>query len=275
MKYIISKQLFESRDLLKPKLMRLIEGWVMGNEESLRFTESDADELIRLIENNPFIREESLRQLDSKRVKTLWRGLHQDWEPDSDNYTIHDRIASFSSDRDVAASFGEHTLLSIPIEKVRPNILLSIEWAAGWLGLAKVSPEQAKAEEDGEWSDDPDVSFRYMAWSQKEYLVKLPLPAETKSTNIHRSQSMETLHTKDGTKIIITRIGPSPEFGAKDRLGPDPIVVTNVTVKNPRFGQDSKEPMNLPMRSDFPEGTSNEEILRYWEDRLAGSSNYL
>jgi hypothetical protein len=114
-----------------------------------------------------------------------------------------------------------------------------------------------------------------MAWSQKEYLVKLPLPAETKSTNIHRSQSMETLHTKDGTKIIITRIGPSPEFGAKDRLGPDPIVVTNVTVKNPRFGQDSKEPMNLPMRSDFPEGTSNEEILRYWEDQLAGSSNYL
>ena len=275
MKYLISKQLFETKDLLKPKLMRLIKGWVMGNEESLRFTESDADELIRLIENNPFIREESLRHLDSKRVKTLWRGLHQAWETDSDNYTMHDRITSFSSDRDVAAGFGEHTLLSIPIEKIRPNILLSIEWAAGWLGLAEVSPEQAKAEEAGDWSDDPDVSFRHMAWSQKEYLVRLPLPTETKSTKIQRSWSMENLHTKDGTKIIISRIGPSPEFGAKDRLGPDPIIVTDVIVKNPRFGQDSKEPMNLLLRSDFPEGTSNQEILRYWEDRLADSSNYL
>ena len=178
MKHIKSYPLFESAGI-KAELRELIKNWVLGNEESYRFFPKDGDRLMELVDQNPWLREESRRHLIKSGATQLWRGLHEEWDEEYEDQLGGSEFSSYSSSREVAASFGNGDLVSIPAELAADHVLVSIEWCAGWLGVEPFSEEEmlefTEEINSGGISDfvgDPDERwFRYMAWEQKEYLI--------------------------------------------------------------------------------------------------------
>lgn len=177
MKHIKSYPLYESAGI-KAELRELIKNWVLGNEESYRFLPEHGDRLVELIDQNPWLREESRRHLAGTGVKRLWRGLHDQWEEEYTDQLGGSNFSSYSSSMDVASNFGSGDLLSIPVEEAIKHMLISIEWCAGWLGVEPFNQEEMQKFMDEldsggiNWDSDHDERwFRYMAWEQKEYLI--------------------------------------------------------------------------------------------------------
>jgi hypothetical protein len=181
MKHIVSYPIFESAEI-QQELLDLIERWVLGNEESLIFWPEDGERLVQLVDRAPWIREESRAHLRASGVTQLWRGLHEEWDEEFDDVDSQggSHFSSYSSSREVAYEFGGGDLVAIPVDEALDNMVISIEWAAGWLGIKPFSQqerEEFEAELDAggidEFREDSeDRWFRYMAWEQKEYLIR-------------------------------------------------------------------------------------------------------
>lgn len=178
MKHIKSYRLFESSGV-EQELLDLIQRWVLGNEDYYRFQPEDGERLVNLVEENPWIREQSRAHLAKSGVDRLWRGLHEEWDEEYEDQLGGSGFSSYSSSREVADGFGSGDLLSIPVESAMQHMLISIEWAAGWLGVQPFSHEERERFEEeldsgginGFEPDSDERWFRYMAWSQGEYLI--------------------------------------------------------------------------------------------------------
>jgi hypothetical protein len=193
MKHIKSYRLFESTNV-QQELLDLVQRWVLGNEQYYRFKPEDGERLVSLVEQNPWIREESRAHLAKSGAGRLWRGLHEEWNEEYADQLGGSLFSSYSSSRAVAANFGSGDLLSIPVKEAIRHMLISIEWAAGWLGVRPLSTaelEKFEAELDSGGIDDFEEDseerwFRYMAWEQREYLI---LNQETVGRKVTSRQS--------------------------------------------------------------------------------------
>ena len=186
MKHIKPYRLFESTSV-EQELLDLVRRWVLGNDYNYGFHPEDGDRLVSLVEENPWIREQSRAHLAKSGSARLWRGLHDEWDEEYSDQLGGSLFSSYSSSRDVADSFGSGDLLSMPAELASRDMLLSIEWCADFLGVAPFSDQElAEFEEEldsggiDEFAPDADERwFRFMARQQKEYLVLNRERAET------------------------------------------------------------------------------------------------
>jgi len=156
------------------ELKTLIQDAVLGNAEIMRFTSHDGERLIEIIDSNPFIKQESLAFLRAKGVTKLYRGTQDDWDPEWDEWETG--MASFTYNRDVAAAFGEGgSIVSVDLDELGNDLLISIEWAAEWLGFTPLSgEEQSIYQESDGWDDTDDIGFRGMVGDQYECLLRWP-----------------------------------------------------------------------------------------------------
>jgi hypothetical protein len=178
MKYIKSYPLFESAGI-RAELRELIKNWVLGNAESYLFYPEHGERLIALVDQNPWLREESRRHLVESGATQLWRGLHEEWDEEYEDQLGGSGFSSYSSSREVATEFGDGDLLSIEVKSAVEHMLLSIEWCARWLGVEPFSEEEMREFTEelnsggiSDFEEDSDERwFRYMAWEQREYLI--------------------------------------------------------------------------------------------------------
>jgi hypothetical protein len=156
------------------ELTTLIQDAVLGNAERLRFTSQDGARLIEIIDSNPFIKQESLAFLRAKGATQLFRGTHDEWDPEWDEWETG--MASFTYNRDVAESFGDGgSIVTVDLNQLGNDLLISIEWAAKWLGIAPLSEEEDDIYQDSDgWDDTDDIGFRGMIGDQYECLLRWP-----------------------------------------------------------------------------------------------------
>ena len=156
------------------ELKSLLQDVVLGNAEVLRFTDQDGARLIEIIDQNPFIKQESLAFLRAKGVTQLYRGIQEDWDPEWDEWETG--MASFTYNRDVAEAFGEGgSIVAVDLNQLGDDLLISIEWAARWLGFTPLSGEEQNIYQNSDgWDDTDDIGFRGMAEDQYECLLRWP-----------------------------------------------------------------------------------------------------
>lgn len=156
------------------ELKTLIQDVVLGNAERLRFTDQDGARLIEIIDSNPFIKQDSLAFLKANGVTQLFRGTQEEWDPDWDEWETG--MASFTHDRKVAESFGDGgSIVTVDLSQLGDDLLISIKWAAEWLGISPLSEEEAEVYRDSDgWDDTDDIGFRGMVGDQYECLLRWP-----------------------------------------------------------------------------------------------------
>ena len=174
----IAENSMSSADINLDEVKSLLVNAVLGNAERLRFTSEDGARLIKIIDQNPFIKQESLAFLRAKGATTLYRGIQDEWDPQWDEWETG--IASFTWNREVAETFGDGgSLVSVDVNTLEDDLLISIQWAAEWLDFKPLTGEESQVYQDSDgWDDTDDIAFRGMVGDQFECLLRWPSVAK-------------------------------------------------------------------------------------------------
>lgn len=206
--------------------------YVLGNAERMRFNSEKADKFVNLLKADGTVHNESIKFLRDRKVKTLYRGIDENFDPDYLNKNDElGELQSWTYDQKTAYSFGQ-TVLIISLEEAIPYLMCSAEYMVNRFGEPFSKEKLRKTLKEDRLGEDLDdeESVAFMAAIQKEVILykvpheKIKFPGKT-----------DFIKRMDALAAELSKIETSPEFQKKYPYYRKTLLVANVK-KTKTFG---------------------------------------